>query len=81
MRYKDKLVMATKHIRDDIWQAVQAETVRATKVTGRPIRDTELLNLLIIEGLTRISDDYWRHWEHLDMGQMLGALEKKHSQN
>ena len=51
--------MATKHIPDSTWRKVEKETVKAVIETKMSIKDTEMLNWLIIKGLEIIEkEDY-----------------------
>ena len=51
--------MTTKHINEKTWETVKEATVNAVKVTNQPIRDTVVLNLLILKGLEQIKEkDY-----------------------
>ena len=49
--------MPTKHIPDDTWRKVESETVKAVIKTKRSIKDTEMLNILILKGLESIEDE------------------------
>ena len=52
--------MATKHIPESTWRKVEQEAVKAVVATKTGIKDTELLNYLILKGLSQITeDDYW----------------------
>ena len=48
--------MPTKHIEDKIWQRVEKLTVHAVQLLERPIKDTEVLQWLVIQGLANMSD-------------------------
>lgn len=51
--------MPTKHICDSTWRKVEKETVKAVTSTQKAIKDTEVLNLLILKGLEAIEqEDY-----------------------
>jgi len=43
--------MPTKHIPDKTWKKVQNETVKAVIETKEAIRDTDVLNWLILKGI------------------------------
>lgn len=52
--------MATKHIPDSTWRKVEQEAVKAVVATKTGIKETEMLNYLILKGLSQLSeDDYW----------------------
>lgn len=52
--------MATKHLPDTTWRKVEQEAVKAVMVTKTGIKDTELLNYLVLKGLETITEnDYW----------------------
>ncbi|MFV0594406.1 hypothetical protein [Shewanella sp.] len=46
--------MPTKHINDTTWRLVEKETVRAVLETREPVKDTDVLNWLILRGLKDI---------------------------
>jgi len=51
--------MPTKHIPDATWRKVEKATVSAVIETKSPIKDTDVLNLLILKGISTIEDrDY-----------------------
>ncbi|EJU9865822.1 hypothetical protein N5N55_001451 [Vibrio vulnificus] len=51
--------MATKHIKDSTWRAVERKTVEAVIETKMNIKDTEMLDYLINLGLKSFSkEDY-----------------------
>lgn len=49
--------MPTKHIPDSTWRLVEKATVRAVVETKEPIKDTDILNLLIIKGLSVVEEE------------------------
>lgn len=52
--------MATKHIPDTTWRKVEQEAVKAVIATKTGIKDTDLLNYLILKGIKDLTeDDYW----------------------
>jgi hypothetical protein len=52
--------MATKHIPDTTWRKVEQEAVKAVIATKTGIKDTDLLNYLILKGIKDLKeDDYW----------------------
>lgn len=52
--------MPTKHIPDATWRKVEKEMVRAVVATQKPIKDTQVLNLLILKGIEAIKDEDYR---------------------
>lgn len=49
--------MPSKHIEQKTWQKVQDATVKAVIQTKVSIKDTEMLKILILKGLSTISED------------------------
>lgn len=52
--------MPTKHIPESTWRKVEKETVRAVIATQKSIKDTEVLNLLILKGIEAITDEDYK---------------------
>lgn len=52
--------MPTKHIPESTWRKVEKETVRAVIATQKSIKDTEVLNLLILKGIETITDEDYK---------------------
>lgn len=52
--------MPTKHIPDATWRKVEKEMVRAVVATQTPIKDTEVLNILILKGIEAVTDDDYK---------------------
>lgn len=52
--------MPTKHIDETTWRKVEKETVKAVIATQKPIKDTDILGLLIQKGLENITDDDYK---------------------
>lgn len=52
--------MPTKHIPETTWRKVEKEAVKAVLATKEPIKDTELLNVLILKGLSMMTEDDYR---------------------
>lgn len=51
--------MPTKHIPDATWRKVEKEMVRAVVATQMPIKESQVLNLLILKGIEAVKDsDY-----------------------
>lgn len=51
--------MATKHINDELWNRIEALTVKANARHGllRPIKEAEVLHLVLQRGLELLTDD------------------------
>jgi len=49
--------MPTVHIRDEIFQKVTRKTMEAIRITKRPVKESEVLNVLVLKGLETISDE------------------------
>lgn len=49
--------MPTKHVSDTTWRKVEKETVKAVTQTATPLKDTEILNLLILKGIEAITEE------------------------
>lgn len=49
--------MPSKHVPGPTWRKVELETVKAVVQTQTSIKDTEVLNLLIIKGLENITEE------------------------
>jgi hypothetical protein len=54
--------MPTKHIPEHTWKKVEKELVRAVIATQMPMKDTDMLNLLIIKGLENITEDDYKRY-------------------
>lgn len=52
--------MPSKHIPDETWRKVEQETVKAVIKTRKSIKDTEMLNLLILKGLEQIEEEDYK---------------------
>lgn len=51
--------MPTKHVNDATWRLIEKETVKAVVETREPVKDTDVLNWLILRGLKDIEkEDY-----------------------
>ena len=51
--------MPTKHIDNVTWRKIEKETVRAVTASQAPIKDTEILKLLINKGIEEVKEsDY-----------------------
>ena len=58
--------MPTKHINDQTWSLVEKETVEAVKALNRPITSQEVLNKLILLGLSVVEEKTWPILDALD---------------
>lgn len=53
--------MPTKHIPETTWRKIEKEMVKYVSETQRPIKDTEVLNILVLRGLEVIKiEEYER---------------------
>lgn len=52
--------MPTKHIDESTWRKVEKETVKAVIATQKPIKDTDILGLLIQKGLEHVTDEDYK---------------------
>lgn len=52
--------MPTKHVDEETWRKVEKETVRAVVTTGRAVKDTEVLKLLITKGIQSIKEEDYK---------------------
>jgi hypothetical protein len=53
--------MPTKHIPDSTWRKVEKEHVKAVVATKQSLKDSDILNMLILKGLETIEEeDYVR---------------------
>ena len=51
--------MPTKHIPDGIWRKVEKEIVKAVIATQRPIKESEMIEILLNKGLESMGEkDY-----------------------
>jgi len=57
--------MPTKHISDTTWRKVEKETVKAVTQTLSPIKDTEILDLLIQKGIEGITEDDYKKFAEI----------------
>jgi len=49
--------MPTVHIKAEIFQKVTRKTMEAIRLTKRPVKESEVLNTLVLKGLETISDE------------------------
>ena len=49
--------MPTKHIDDKTWRLVEKEMVKAVTNTQKPLKETEMLKILIQKGLEELTID------------------------
>jgi hypothetical protein len=52
--------MPSKHVPDSTWRKVEKETVKAVISTQKSIKDTEMLNALIIKGLENMTEEDYK---------------------
>jgi len=54
--------MPTKHINDKTYEAVKKEAYKAALICGENIKESDILNLLILKGIKVVSkEDYERY--------------------
>lgn len=58
--------MPTKHIPDHTWRKVEKATVKAVLATQKPVKDSDMLNYLILKGLSATQADNWQDFPHID---------------
>lgn len=46
--------MTTKHIKESTWRKVEKVTIKYITTTQQPIKDTEVLNRLILKGIEEL---------------------------
>ncbi|HEK2843879.1 TPA: hypothetical protein SMT83_003476 [Proteus mirabilis] len=49
--------MPTKHIDHETWEAVETTLVKAVSISQKPVKESDLLRLLIRVGIDRVKDD------------------------
>lgn len=49
--------MPVKHIPDGIWRKVEKELVKAVIATQRPVKESEIIELLLKKGLENVTDE------------------------
>lgn len=49
--------MPTKHIPDAIWRKVEKELVKAVVATQRPVKESEIIELLLKKGLENVTEN------------------------
>lgn len=55
--------MPSKHIPDSTWRMVEKETVKAVVESQEYIKDTEVLNILILKGLKEIKPEDYKNFK------------------
>lgn len=51
--------MPTKHIPETIWRKVEKELVKAVVITQQPVKEAEMIELLLKKGIEHITEkDY-----------------------
>jgi hypothetical protein len=58
--------MPTKHINDSTWRLVEKETVKAVVTLQKSVKDTEVLNWLILKGLETITEKDYERFKNAD---------------
>ena len=61
--------MPTKHINDEIWRKVELKTVEEVIRTRKSIKETEMLNRLILVGLRHFDEAYEMSYHENDKNQ------------
>jgi len=54
--------MPTKNVNENIWRKIEKETVKAVVATREPLKDTEVMHILIEKGLEVIEDEDYLDW-------------------
>lgn len=54
--------MPTKHIPDSTWNKVEKKFVEVIVETKAPVKDTQVLNWLILKGLEEINEEDYRRF-------------------
>lgn len=52
--------MPVKHIPDAIWRKVEKELVKAVIATQRPVKESEIIEVLLKKGLESIKEDDYK---------------------
>jgi hypothetical protein len=52
--------MPTKHITEKTWRLVEKETVKAVIATQKPIRGTQVIEILIKKGIENITEEDYK---------------------
>ena len=52
--------MPTKHIQDSTWRKIEEEHVKAVIATKKSIKDSEILNMIILKGIEAITDEDYK---------------------
>lgn len=55
--------MPTKHIPETTWRKVEKEMVKVVVELQTPVKDTEVLNWLILKGLEKITAEDYRKFK------------------
>lgn len=53
--------MPTKHITDKTWRIIEKETVKAVIATQKPIKETQVLEMLIKKGIENIKEEDYKN--------------------
>jgi len=52
--------MPTKHIPEKTWRLIEKETVKAVIATQKPIKETQVLEMLIKKGVKAIKEEDYK---------------------
>ena len=52
--------MPVKHIPDAIWRKVEKELVKAVIATQRPVKESEIIEVLLRKGLENVTEDDYK---------------------
>ena len=53
--------MPTRHISDKTWRLVEKETVKAVIATQKPIRASQVLEMLIKKGIKKATEEDYKN--------------------
>lgn len=53
--------MPTKHIDNDSWSSIEALTIKAIQLSGKLVKETDMIRLLVKKGAESITDDELRN--------------------
>jgi hypothetical protein len=52
--------MPSKHIDEKTWRKIEKETVRAVIASQTAFKETDILRILVLKGLEKITDDDYK---------------------
>lgn len=58
--------MPVKHIPDAIWRKVEKELVKAVIATQMPVKESEIIEVLLKKGLENITEDDYKKMKEKD---------------